>query len=531
MTEWLKHAIFYEVYPQSFCDTNGDGIGDIPGIIKKLDYIKELGCNAIWINPCFDSPFYDGGYDVSDFYTVAPRYGTNEDLKELFLQAHRKGMHVLLDLIPGHTSVEHPWFRESMKAERNEYTDRYVWSDSPYKRMEDVTGIVSILRGISPRYGTCGVNCFSTQPALNYGFAHITDPDWQQRVDAPGPMATREELKNIMRFWLTMGCDGFRVDMAGSLVKNDEDKKENIRLWQGIRSFMRQEFPEAVLVSEWGKPEISLEAGFDMDFFLHFGNTGYMDLFRGPHPFFGGSPESDIMPFVETYKKNQEILEGKGMMCMPSGNHDMARISYQLGEKQLMLAYGFLYAFPGAPFLYYGDEIGMRYLPDLISVEGAYERTGSRTPMQWEPGINGGFSSASPGKLYIRMDPDPDRPNVKEQMEREDSLYSMVRRLIALRKEYPALGNVGKVNFTYARKGVYPLVFERSGEWENGETREDVVIVLNPSAEKVSCPDFGVEETECLIHYGGIPKPAGRGALAVPPESFCWLKRKSAGGK
>lgn len=107
----------------------------------------------------------------------------------------------------------------------------------------------------------------------------------------------------------------------------------------------------------------------------------------------------------------------------------------------------------------------------------------------------------------------------------------MVRRLIALRKEYPALGNVGKVNFTYARKGVYPLVFERSGEWENGETREDVVIVLNPSAEKVSCPDFGVEETECLIHYGGIPKPAGRGALAVPPESFCWLKRKSAGGK
>lgn len=279
MAEWLKKAIFYEVYPQSFKDSNGDGIGDIPGLMEKLDYIRELGMNAIWINPCFDSPFYDAGYDVADYYRVAPRYGTNEDLKRLFEKAHSYGMHVLLDLVPGHTAVTHPWFLESMKAEKNEYTDRYVWTDSPYKRMENVRGIVSILRGISPRYGTCGVNCFSTQPALNYGFARIDDPAWQQPVDAPGPRASREELMNIMRFWLGLGCDGFRVDMAGSLVKNDDDKTETIRLWQEVRAFLDREFPEAVLVSEWGRPEVSLKAGFHMDFFLHFGDTGYMDLF------------------------------------------------------------------------------------------------------------------------------------------------------------------------------------------------------------------------------------------------------------
>lgn len=118
MIKWLEDAVFYEVYPQSFRDSNGDGIGDIPGITEKLEYIQELGCNALWINPCFTSPFYDAGYDVEDYYSVAPRYGTNEDLKKLFEAAHQRGMHVLLDLVPGHTAVTHPWFQESMKAEK-----------------------------------------------------------------------------------------------------------------------------------------------------------------------------------------------------------------------------------------------------------------------------------------------------------------------------------------------------------------------------------------------------------------------------
>ena len=149
MAEWLKDAVFYEIYPQSFQDTNADGIGDFQGIIDRLDYIKELGCNAIWMNPCFASPFGDAGYDVSDYYTAAPRYGTNEDLKRLFDEVHKRGMHILLDLVPGHTSVDHPWFKESLKAEKNPYTDRYIWTNNIWDQPE---GIGSI-KGISDRDG------------------------------------------------------------------------------------------------------------------------------------------------------------------------------------------------------------------------------------------------------------------------------------------------------------------------------------------------------------------------------------------
>src|SRR5574344_1363856 len=130
MPSWLQDAVFYEIYPQSFKDTNGDGIGDIDGITESLDYIKELGCNALWINPCFDSPFKDAGYDVRDYEKVAPRYGTNDDLVHLFTEAHKRNIRILLDLVPGHTSEEHPWFLERGKAEENPYSGRYIWTDS-----------------------------------------------------------------------------------------------------------------------------------------------------------------------------------------------------------------------------------------------------------------------------------------------------------------------------------------------------------------------------------------------------------------
>ena len=202
---WLDDAVFYEIYPQSFMDSNNDGIGDFEGIIQKLDYIKGLGCTAIWLNPCFESPFGDAGYDVADYYKAAPRYGTNDDLKRLFDEVHRRDMHILLDLVPGHTSVRHEWFIQSMKAQRNEYSDRYIWTDSIW---EEPTGLASI-RGISDRDGSCGVNFFSHQPALNYGY-YKPDPEkkWQQSITDEGPQATINAMKDIMRFWLKMGCDG-----------------------------------------------------------------------------------------------------------------------------------------------------------------------------------------------------------------------------------------------------------------------------------------------------------------------------------
>lgn len=356
MAHWLDTAVFYEIYPQSFRDSNADGMGDINGIIEKLDYVKDLGCDAIWLNPLFESPFGDAGYDVSDYYTVAPRYGTNDDLARLFREVHSRGMKILLDLVPGHTSVKHKWFMESMKAEKNEYTDRYVWTGSIWEK----PGMSCIL-GFSPRNGVCAVNFFSHQPALNYGFYKPERP-WQQPMDADGPRATLEAMKDIMRFWLGMGCDGFRVDMAGSLVKNDEDGKGNISLWQNVRSFLDAEYPEAVLVSEWGEPDKSLLGGFHMDFLLHFGPSHYPELFRTDKPYFSSKAVGDISEFVNKYKESYAKTDGKGLICIPSGNHDMSRMALTLDETEMKLAFAFLLSMPGAPFIYYGDEIGMRYV-------------------------------------------------------------------------------------------------------------------------------------------------------------------------
>lgn len=464
--EWLNNAVFYEIYPQSFCDTNADGIGDFAGIISKLDYIRDLGCNALWLNPCFASPFGDAGYDVEDYYQAAPRYGTNEDLKRLFDEVHARSMHILLDLVPGHTSVKHKWFQESMKAQKNAYTDRYVWTDSIWEEPQGM----GCIRGISDRDGSCAVNFFSSQPALNYGFYKPTLP-WQQSMDDEGPKKTLEALKDIMRFWLKMGCDGFRVDMAGSLVKLDEDSKGTIRLWQNVRDFLNKEFPSAAMVSEWGEPDKSLMGGFHMDFLLHFGPSHYNDLFRCEQPYFSKSGKGSIKAFLEKYKENYEKTDGRGLICIPSGNHDMDRLARTLDTEESKVAFAFLLSMPGAPFIYYGDEIGMRYVENLTSVEGGYSRTGSRSPMQWDDSVNAGFSTAPAEKLYIPLDSAPDRPNAKEQCADPDSLRSEIKRLIALRMANPALQSCPEITFLQEE---YPLVYRRSCD------AQTITVIINP---------------------------------------------------
>lgn len=510
---WLDNAVFYEIYPQSFNDSNGDGIGDFNGIIEKLDYIKELGCNALWINPCFESPFGDAGYDVSDYYSAAPRYGTNEDLKRLFAECHKRDMHILLDLVPGHTSVEHKWFKESMKAQRNEFTDRYVWTDSIWEEPQGM----GCIRGISERDGSCAVNFFSHQPALNYGF-YKCDRPWQQPMDAEGPRATLEALKDIMRFWLNMGCDGFRVDMAGSLVKHDVDGKGTIMLWQNVREFLDREFPEAAMVSEWGEPDKSLQGGFHMDFLLHFGPSHYNDLFRCEEPFFCERGKGDVSEFVTKYLENYEKSERKGLICIPSGNHDMGRLSQTVHGDELKIAFAFLLSMPGAPFIYYGDEIGMRYVEGLASVEGGYGRTGSRTPMQWDDTTNAGFSAAPREKLYIRQDDTPDRPTVKAQMNDESSLWHEINRLIKIRQSHKALQSKGEIEFVYAEKNAYPFAYLRSAD------DEKILVVLNPADRETSF-DCGYTLTEKLYSFGG-ELTSENGRITVPPCAALFYKVK-----
>ena len=510
MAKWLDDAIFYEIYPQSFMDSNVDGIGEFQGIISKLDYIKGLGCNALWINPCFTSPFGDAGYDVADYYTIAPRYGTNEDAKQLFEEVHKRGMHILFDLVPGHTSVEHKWFKESMKPEKNAYTDRYVWTDSIWEAPEDMASI----RGISDRDGSCAVNFFSSQPALNYGYYKITK-SWQMSPEDEGPRATLEAMKDVIRFWLTMGCDGFRVDMAGSLVKQDEDGKGTIALWKKVRKFLDEEFPDAAFVSEWGEPDKSLQGGFHMDFLLHFGPSHYNDLFRCEHPYFNKEGKGDISEFVAKYMENYEKTEKKGLICIPSGNHDMERLARQLDPEDMKIAFAFLLSMPGAPFIYYGDEIGMRYLENLTSVEGGYNRTGSRSPMQWDSGVNAGFSTAPKEKLYIQQDESADRPTVEKQQADEASLYHEVKKLIQIRQSHKALQSKGEIEFVYAEKNSYPFAYMRSAQ------EEKILVVLNPSGKEVRF-DSRLALGESIYSYGGELKVQD-GSIVVPACSANYI--------
>jgi len=469
---WLEDAVFYQIYPQSFYDSNGDGIGDIKGIIQKLDYIKELGCNGIWLNSVYDSPFMDAGYDVRNYKKVADRYGTNEDLAELFRTAHSKGIRIILDLVPGHTSDEHPWFLESKKAAANEFSDRYIYTDSVWESPTPYRFIC----GLCERNGNYMVNFFSSQPALNYGFYEITYPSWQLSYKHPECRKTAEAMQDIMRYWLDLGADGFRVDMADSLVKNDEEKIATAHIWRSIRKMMDENYPDAVMISEWCNPERAIKnAGFHMDFYLDHKGNGYSTLFRYEEDgqnksFFCKEGRGDVSVFSKEYVRNYNMTKELGYISFFTCNHDICRLTRTLDTQAIKLAYGMIFTLPGVPFLYYGDEIGMRYLEGLVSKEGGYHRTGSRTPMQWNNEKNLGFSTASKEKLYIPIDSDKDAPTVENQKGKPGSIYETVTDMIALRRKYKALSNKGDFKILYAEKNKYPLVYQR----------DEFLVFINP---------------------------------------------------
>lgn len=480
--KWLKKAVFYEIYPQSFFDSNGDGIGDLKGIIQKLDYVAGLGCNAIWMNPCFDSPFMDAGYDITDYYKIAPRYGTNEDARELFREAHKRGIKVLLDLVPGHTSDRHEWFEQSKSPERNEFSDRYIWTDNAFDYPEGFR----LVSGMSDRDGNYMVNFFNSQPALNYGFEQ-RKYSWQLPPEHPACRATLEEMKRVMRFWLDAGCDGFRVDMAYSLVKNDPDKTGTKRLWQEVRRELDRDYPEAAILSEWSCAEEAIDAGFHMDFYIHFGSKGYNALFnteqydyvdRGEplKCFFQKEGEGDVTVFLNEFLKKYRYIEGRGFMCMPTGNHDMIRYSRRRSEAECKLVAAFILLMPAVPFIYYGDEIGMKYAEGLKSKEGGFFRTGSRTPMQWTNGKNRGFSETD-GALYLPVNAGENAPSVEEQERRSDSLLNTVRAFVRLRAEESDLQAGGDFEVIYGEKQRYPFVFRRG----------KFTVAINPRKTRASC--------------------------------------------
>ena len=505
---WLSNAIFYELYPQSFLDTNADGIGDLPGVIAKLDYIKSLGCNAVWLNPCFVSPMGDAGYDVADFYHVDPRYGTDADLVRLFAAAHRRGMKVCLDLVAGHTSTAHPWFQASAKAERNQYSDWFIWTNSVWERPAPPkpapasgtivqamsTAPLQLVRGYGERDGGYVANYFYFQPALNYGFAH-PDPTkpWQLPVSHPAPQAVRREMKKIIRHFLDLGCDGFRVDMAFSLVKGDTDFRETMLLWQDMRRMFDRDYPECVLISEWSDPEKAITAGFHMDFMIHLGHPAYTSLFRAEPArnrslstgqktasYFDRRGAGDIRIFLDYYLAQRAATRGLGHISVPTGNHDIIRLAHGRNAAELKVAFAFFYTLPGIPYLYNGDEIGMDYVRGLVSKEGGYSRTGSRTPMQWDTTANAGFSAAPRAKLYLPVAAKKPAATVAGQERDPASLLNCLRTLAALRARTPALQANGDLVPVYARKKKYPFAYLRTLD---GDT---ILVTLNPSGRRVS---------------------------------------------
>ncbi|MCX6122894.1 MAG: alpha-amylase family glycosyl hydrolase [Ignavibacteriales bacterium] len=493
--EWIRDAVFYQIYPQTFYDSNGDGIGDLIGIIQKLDYVKSLGVNAIWLNPFFDSPFNDAGYDIRDYYKVAPRYGTNEDAKRLFEEAHKRGMKVIFDYVITYTAIDHPWFVESCKQKPNKYTNWYVWNDNVWK-MEEGEFANRFIQGYGQRNGNFMRNFYWSQPALNFGFGQPdTNKKWQMPTNHPDVLAMREELKRIFCYWMDLGADGIRADMAGALVKGNDVNGDTKKFWKEIRQIVQKKYPQAFMVSEWSYPKDALDGLFHADFFHWF--DGYNDLaqkeswrilngYSEGHSFFDKEGKGNIAYFLSKYMEQYNETKTKGYILLPLGNHDNARMNVNRTDDELEMIMAFGITMPGIPFIYYGNEIGMRELYDMPQIEGAYKpRAGARTPMQWTPGKNRGFSTADFSKLYLPIDTSNDAPNVETEQQDPNSLLSRVKKLIELKHTEPALAAFAEFVPLYAKENTYPLVYARA----NG--KDEMLIILNP-AEKTVTAEFQV---------------------------------------
>ncbi|MCH5164958.1 MAG: glycosylase [Clostridiales bacterium] len=508
ISAWLKSAVFYEIYPNSFMDSNGDGYGDFKGITSKLDYIKSLGCNAIWLNPHYDSPFKDGGYDVRDYFKVSPRFGSEEDFDEFIGTAHSKGLKVILDLVPGHTSEEHPDFIKSASNIPNEMYDRYIWTNDPWACPQGFKNN----SGRFDRNGSSIVNFFSTQPALNYGFNRIDEPAWQMSYKSEAALKTREWLKSVIRYWLDRGADGFRVDMADSLVKNDgsqSEKPATSEIWREIRTMLDNEYPDAVLVSEWSNPQ-AIRAGFHADFMLDHRGNPYSLLMRMEDEsgknisYFDADGSGDCSKFANDFGNWYNAIKNDGYIALISCNHDTPRLAPKYSQEQLKVIYATLFTLPGVPFIYYGDEIGMTYMKGMPSVECGFQRTGSRTPMQWSDEKNAGFSTADKTFLPATIDK---QINVAAQTKDKKSFLNFMKSFLEFRKSRKEFTSTD-FEFVHA-KGAEPLVYKRGA----------LTVVVNPLKVKQTVA-VDISPNSNVIFAVGKEAKAAKGGVTVPPISL-----------
>lgn len=459
---WYMNAMFYEVHIRAYRDANADGKGDLAGLVSKLDYIQSLGVDCIWILPMYGSPLQDGGYDISDYYSIHPDYGTIEDFKTLVDQAHQRGMRVIADLVLNHTSDQHPWFQAARSDPDSQYRDYYVWSDTDEK-YSDARIIFLDTEESNWTYDEKAGQYYwhrfyATQPDLNY--------------DNP---AVREEMLNVMSFWLDLGIDGFRADAVPYLIEREGTNCENLpethEILKSIRAYLDAHYEDKVLLAEanqWPKdvrPYFGDGDEFNMGFHFPVMPRIFMALRReDATPIRWIMAQTPAIPENTqwcTFLRNHdeltlEMVTEEERQWMWSEYAPEPRMRLNLGirrrlaplldndQRKIMLANALLYSLPGAPIIYYGDEIGMGdniWLPD---------RDGVRTPMQWDDSHNAGFSDAPSEILY---EPVIDEGaysykvvNVAAEEHDPRSLLNRMRHLIQVRKDHPILA-VGDYEF------------------------------------------------------------------------------------
>ena len=491
----IEDLNIYEIYPTSFFDSNGDGIGDLKGIIQKLDYIRDLGVNAIWFNPFYKTEFADGGYDVVDYYLVDERFGTNDDFVALATECKKRGLKVIVDLVIGHSSEKCQWFIDSCKAERNKHSDWYIWTDHIFASDDES------IANPKERDGCYRINYYITQPALNFGFEKVDEnKPWQWHYTDPRLAPLREEVINILLFWRRKGVYGFRFDLGPSLVKNCQTPAPLAWVWNKIFDGVKAEFPETLFMAEWGNPVVSVgQCGFDIDYLTHevpeynalFRNEPMTNILRELEQgknYFSEEGAGSITEFLEYFAGIEKVLADKGAYILPTGYHDLIRLSKGKSDALLKVIFAFIYTWKALPMTYYGDEIGMLYR-EGIHKDGGSVRTGARTPMQWTDGKNRGFSTEE--TLYLPVD---DSKNSVEAQEKEGLLVT-VKALTKIAEKLPYSVPVKVI------AAGYPFAYER-------ETADGVYTVFLQAAARPADIELHFDEVllseNCTIENGKI---------------------------
>jgi alpha-glucosidase len=480
---WWQSGVVYQIYPRSFQDSDGDGIGDLPGITSRLDYVQRLGVDAIWLSPIYPSPMADFGYDVADYTGIAPIFGTMDDFDTLLAETHRRGLKLILDLVPNHSSDEHPWFVEARSSRENPRRDWYIWRDPapdggpPHNWLSNFGGPAWTL----------------DEPTGQY-YLHLFDPK-QPDLNWRNP-AVREAIYDAMRFWYRKGVDGFRVDVIWMLIKHvdlpdnpldpdwtpermesyrfkrlhDQNQPEVHDVIREMRA-VTNEFPDRVLI---GEIYMSVE-----DLVSYYGPE--LDEVHLPFNFnlvvlreWGAAMVRDI---VDRYER--ALPEG----AWPNwvlGNHDQPRIASRVGQSMARLSQLLLLTLRGTPTIYYGDELGMEDVPipqdRVVDPQGlrmpGFSRDPQRSPMLWDGSVGAGFTSGEP---WLPLDNDYAIRSVAAQEADPRSMLKLTRRLLDLRRTAPAIDRGSYAPVDTPDQHVYAYL--------RSQGKERFLVVLNFAAE------------------------------------------------